>query len=380
MFDKKVTDRIKKKVLKDMKMYSVKTHEYKDFIPKKLDYEFNKFKEDNVNDFNKIAIYDDKYEENSSNNFNIVYDEYVGKNPLLKIKNSYEDETLFKYIKNNKPKNVVLIFNKVFYSIIYSYRMLFVFNNKNVFLSFLQFILNIFSLFIKSIFILIVGFFCIINYILFKLLKVLFRLKYKRNIFLKDNILIIFAIFILKTIISSINGFFMLFNDIFINNIDVFLNSTDDFINDFLYVNGNVYNNNVDRYTKTNEQKDFLQKIKKDRLEYMNLLLKDNIDYFKNIDFIKLSVKSSNYLDINNPYLKEFYMAKEKEQKIKIKKEIITDRLVKKNEKTTKKENLFVNKIGLINDKILFIANKDKQLYKMLVKKFGKKGLEIWVI
>ena len=377
MFDKKVTDRIKKKVLKDMKMYSVKTHEYKDFIPKKLDYEFNKFKEDNVNDFNKIAIYDDKYEENSSNNFNIVYDEYVGKNPLLKIKNSYEDETLFKYIKNNKPKNVVLIFNKVFYSIIYSYRMLFVFNNKNVFLSFLQFILNIFSLFIKSIFILIVGFFCIINYILFKLLKVLFRLKYKRNIFLKDNILIIFAIFILKTIISSINGFFMLFNDIFINNIDVFLNSTDDFINDFLYVNGNVYNNNVDRYTKTNEQKDFLQKIKKDRLEYMNLLLKDNIDYFKNIDFIKLSVKSSNYLDINNPYLKEFYMAKEKEQKIKIKKEIITDRLVKKNEKTTKKENLFVNKIGLINDKILFIANKDKQLYKMLVKKFGKKGLEI---
>ena len=377
MFDKKVTDRIKKKVLKDMKMYSVKTHEYKDFIPKKLDYEFNKFKEDNANDLNKIAIYDDKYEESSLNDFNIIYDEYVGKNPLLKIKNSYEDETLFKYIKNYKPKIVVLIFNKVFYSIIYSYRMLFVFNNKNVFLSFLQFILNIFSLFIKSIFILIVGFFCIINYILFKLLKVLFRLKYKRNIFLKDNILIIFAIFILKTIISSINGFFMLFNDIFINNIDVFLNSTDDFINDFLYVNGNVYNNNVDRYTKTNEQKDFLQKIKKDRLEYMNLLLKDNIDYFKNIDFIKLSVKSSNYLDINNPYLKEFYMTKEKEQKIKIKKEIITDRLVKKNEKTIKKENLFVNKIGLINDKILFIANKDKQLYKMLVKKFGKKGLEI---
>ena len=48
MFDKKVIDRIKKKVLKDMKMYSVKTHEYKDFIPKKLDYEFNKFKEDNA--------------------------------------------------------------------------------------------------------------------------------------------------------------------------------------------------------------------------------------------------------------------------------------------------------------------------------------------
>ena len=377
MFDKKVTDRIKKKVLKDMKMYSVKTHEYKDFIPKKLDYEFNKFKEDNANDLNKIAIYDDKYEESSLNDFNIIYDEYVGKNPLLKIKNSYEDETLFKYIKNNKPKNVVLIFNKVFYSIIYSYRMLFVFNNKNVFLSFFQFILNIFSLFIKSIFILIVGFFCIINYILFKLLKALFRLKYKKNIFLKDNILVIFAIFILKTIISSINGFFILFNDVFINNIDIFLNSADDFINDFLYVKGNIYNNNVDRYTKTNEQKDFLKKIKKDRLEYMNLLLKDNIDYFKNIDFIKLSVKSSNYLDINNPYLKEFYMTKEKEQKIKIKKEIITDRLVKKNEKTIKKENLFVNKIGLINDKILFIANKDKQLYKMLVKKFGKKGLEI---
>ena len=74
MFDKKVIDRIKKKVLKDMKMYSVKTHEYKDFIPKKLDYEFNKFKEDNVNDLNKIAIYDDKYEESSLNNLSIVYD------------------------------------------------------------------------------------------------------------------------------------------------------------------------------------------------------------------------------------------------------------------------------------------------------------------
>lgn len=380
MFDKKVIDRIKKKVLKDMKMYSVKTHEYKDFIPKKLDYEFNKFKEDNVNDLNKIAIYDDKYEESSLNNFSIVYDEYVGKNPLLKIKNSYEDDTLFKYIKNNKPKNIALIFNKVFYSIIYSYRMLFVFNNKNIFLSFLQLVLNIFSLFIKSVFILIVGFFCVINYVLFKLLKVLFRLKYKKNVFLKDSVLIIFAIFILKTIISSINGFFMLFNDIFINNIDIFLNSADDFINDFLYVKGNIYNNNVDRYTKTNEQKDFLKKIKKDRLEYMNVLLKDNIDYFRDINFIKLSVKSSNYLDINNPYLKEFYMSKEKEQKIKIKKEIITDRLVKKNEKITKRENLFVNKIRLINDKILFIANKDKQLYKILIKKFGKKGLEIWVI
>ena len=377
MFDKNTINSIKNKILRDMKKYSVKPNEYKSFVKRKVDYEFDKYKQTEVDNAENIAIYDDEYNENNLNNFNVVYDDYVGKSDKLSVYNSYEDESLFKYITNSRSDNIHFIFEKVLFSLIYNYKMLFIFNEKNIFISLLSFLLNIISLLLHSCFLVIVGCFNIINYLLLKFLKFFVKLKHKKNRLLHNNIILICICEVLKFLTNLINGFFLLFNDLFVNNIDGFLNFITDTTNNTLYIKSFVYNGDVDRYSKSNEQKEFLNKVKENRIEYIKSLLKENIDYFKDLKFTKLVVKKANYENINNKVLKEYFKNIEKQQKKELIRDIISGRMIKKKERLTTKNDKFVNNIRAINNNLLKIANKDKELYRILVKKLGKNGLEI---
>lgn len=376
MFNEDTIGQIKKKVIKDMKMYSVKPDEYKDFVHKKINYEVDKYKEENKTD-SKITLYDNVHSEAEVNNFNIVYDDYIGKNEELNVKNSYEDESLFKYKDNNKVKNIHLIFEKILNSIIFDYKMLFFFDKKNVSISVAGFIFKIISLFLKSIFLAITGIFDVAVYFLFKLLKKMIRLKYSKNVLIRNNFVVFYAIEVLKFVIGLINGFFMLFNNIFINNVNIFIDYLKNTTSDFIYSKPFLNYGKVDRYGKSEEQRKFLEVIKKNRIAYLKSLLEKDKNYFADINFSQLATKTMDYKNINNKHLRKYYKRLEKNMKITIKNEIISERLIKKRERYERKVDNIANKLRSINNSLLKIANKDKELYKMLVKKLGKNGLEI---
>ena len=88
-------------------------------------------------------------------------------------------------------------------------------------------------------------------------------------------------------------------------------------------------------------------------------------------------VKRARSSEINNQLLKDEFLKKELSQKIELKKEIIIDRIDKKIKRYQKRNNLHINRIKSINNSLLKIANKDKKLYSLIVKKFGNKGLGI---
>ena len=167
-----------------------------------------------------------------------------------------------------------------------------------------------------------------------------------------------------------------MFNNIFVNNIDSFISFIKNLhIENFSRKNFN--NTKVDRYSKSEEQKKLITRVKEKRLELLRELLANSKDYTKNIVFSKPVIKKVKSNEVDNPILKKQILELEQQQKINLKKEIISERIVKKNEKNEKKNNLLVNKIRSINNNLLKIVNKDKKLYKLLIKKYGDINLSI---
>ena len=363
MLTKETVNVIKKKILKNMKAYSIKPKEYDVFISKNIDYEFSKAIKDE-NSIEKTVIYDDFYNPEKEKDFSVVYDDFVGKNDALNINNSNENKKFYIYIDNNKRKNTHHIFKKILYGIIYDYKMLNIFRKYSLFGVFI----SLLSLFVKTIFLGIVGAFDVISYYLYKLFVFLLK-KRKKILFL--------PISIVKIIINAINNICILFNNIFINNIDGFVSFVKNTQLEHSSKKNFSDNAKVDRYSKSEEQKKILARVKEKRLELLRELLSQSKDYTKNINFSRPVVKKIKSNEINNPLLKEQISELEQQQKLDLKKEIISERISRKVKKVKDKNDLFVNRIESINNSLLKIANKDKKLYKLLIKKYGDISLSI---
>ena len=277
MLTKETINVIKKTVLKNMKSYSVKPKEYDVFVSKNIDYEFSKAIRDE-NNIEKTVVYDEFYDPDKEKDFSVVYDDFIGKDDALNINNSNENENFYIYIDNNKRKNTHYVFKKILYGIIYDYKMLNIFRKYSLFGVFI----SLLSLFIKTVFLGIVGIFDVISYYLYKLFVFLSKKKRKNILFL--------PISIIKILINAINNICLLFNNLFINNIDGFIF----FVKNTQLENSsrkNFNNAKVDRYSKSEEQKKILTRVKEKRLELLRELLSKSKNYIKNINFSKPIIK-----------------------------------------------------------------------------------------
>lgn len=376
MFSEQIKKDILNNIIKDMKRYSIKPSEYPIYLDSRINYEITKIKKNNDN-FEQIAVYDEISDITNVNDFNIVLEDFIGKDERLNVYNSTQDPKYDKYYTNNiESKTVDCLFKKNKYSLIfdiYTFVTNFiVFSKKHYIVSTVAIINSILSILFKFCSLIIFGIVDLFVFGLFKLLKLCIKSRYKikrknKILFFIANPFIGSVIIILKFIINTINNCCYLFNSIFNSNIEIVFNFVADAINDSLYSN-NLLNAKVNRDYRSNEHKELIEKINNKSLAFLKECLQNSKIYLQQFNFSKVSIKAANPELINNPTIKANLIELEKQQTKELKQSIIKHQfgIILKNIDRSKKIILNVDK--KINKIMLECVNKNAKLFKEFYK------------
>ena len=387
MFNKKVQKNIFNAVIDDMKRYNIKPHDCSVYLDTRIDYEFNKLKKKEEN-YEKIVVRDEHSDTINTKNFNVVLEDFVGKDERLNVYNSILDPQFDKYYINNLEKQTAnFLFKKNKFSLIFDLKNFknnfILFSIKHFFLSTLSVINNIFLILLKSLSLLIFGLFDLLVLGLFKLLKCCIKTKYSIKKYTKWLYFLLlpltnFGIILLKFVINLINNFCYLFNNIFNNNIENIINLANNSINNITYSNY-FTNAKVNRDYRSNEHKDLLENIKNKSLSTLQEYLQNSQTYLQNFKFTKLSVKLAKPELINNEKIKERLQELEIQQKKELKKGIITHQFKLNSQVAYKKARIIINLERKKDAVILKYINNNKKLFKGLDKYLttNRKGYDI---
>lgn len=378
MFEKNTREKIVKNVLNNMDRYDIKLSEFPLYLDKRIDYELNKIVKDKKY-FENIIIYDDKTDVLTSNNFDIVLEDFIGKNPKLNTYSSTEDNTFSKYFNENLKydNNIHNIFKKNKYSVIFSFYNLLaifsIFSKKYLLTSILSILNNIVILIVRSLSLIIFSIVDSLLYFLLKTLKFLIKLKYrlhKHAFFCIFTIIIDLLLIFLKFIINFINDTSILFNKLFNNNFEYITDFINNFTENIVYSN-KLLNDRVNRDYRSTEQKNLINKLKDESLAYLNECLSNSNQYLQDFDFYKMSNKPASPDILNNPSLKQYFTEYLNIEKQKIKSTIIVNRLKITDKKLKTKQNDLLNNEKNINKLSIKRINKNKELIRELDKKRG---------
>ena len=376
MFNKKAQKNIFNTVIEDMKRYNIKPHDCSLYLDTRIDYEFNKLKKKEEN-YAKIVVHDNHIDTVNVKNFDIVLEDFVGKDERLNTYNSILDPKFDKYYTNKLEKQTAnFLFKKNKFSLIFDLKNFknnfILFSIKHFFLSILSIINSILLILLKSLSLLIFGLFDLIVLGLFKLLKCCIKTKYSIKKYTKWLYFLLlpltnFSIIILKFIINLINNFCYLFNNIFNNNIENIINLANNSINNITYSN-NFTNAKVNRDYRSNEHKNLIDNIKNKSLSTLQEYLQNSQSYLQNFKFSTLSTTLAKPELINNEKIKERLKEVEIQQKKELKKSIITHQFKLNSQVAYKKARIIINLERKKDAVILKYINNNKKLFKGLDK------------